>query len=189
MNATRRRLSLLALFILIPASWLPARGGGQAQEAEQPVSVFLVVGAGQAENDLYVSRFLLPGSLSLFAWSDFRIQDGEVSVEGEGVYRIRADRLELVESVGENAVLRYDFLPSESQKEALPLGRRPGDETIEVSFNVWDLVGGNGEPLYQPARWAVVSAIGESGGQSGSVRLLDVEYLGEGAFRAEVAVR
>ena len=110
-------------------------------------------------------------------------------MEGDAAARIRADRLTVEETVGGYAILRYDFLPSELRAGAAGPESRSDAEVVDLSFALKDLIDGDGEPLYQPARLAVLRAVGESGKPAGSVRLIALEHAGGGRFTAEVAVR
>lgn len=170
------------LFLLFSPAVLSAKA---EEEQEEPLSVYLVLEEADAANDLYVSRFLLPSSLSLYAWSTFEVNGGIAHIEGEGSFRIRSRDIEKVEDIGGYSVLRYDFLRSESQDPSLE--SRPDGGVLKVSFSFSDLV--DGEAIVQPPRRAVLMAIGRSGARSGSVRLLSLRYGGGGRFDAEAVIR
>ena len=178
-------LLVVLLVILLPSS-LSSRPEPEDEDTSAKRSLFLLVEAEAADNEIYISRFLLPSSLSLFAWADFAVRDGEVSMEGEESFRIREGELEAVESHGQYQVVKYSFLLSDLGASGQE--RFPPDNRYEVRFSSGDLMGGGGDVLIQPVRWAALEAIKKSGKPQGRLKVLSLTHTGDGRFRAEVVV-
>ena len=95
----KRRHLLIFLLVLICPIFLFARPEPEEDSGGRR-SLCLLVESEAADNDIYVTRFLLPSSLSLFSWADFKIRGGEVSMVVEETFRIRENELEVAESMG-----------------------------------------------------------------------------------------
>ena len=185
----RRRVLLVLLVIplvVLSPALLSSRPEPEDDDAGAKRSLFLLVEAEAADNEIYISRFLLPSSLSLFAWSDFEVRDGEVSMEAEEGLRIRERELEVVGSHGQYRLVRYSFLLSDIGD--VDQGRIPAGKRYEVRFSWDELIGKSGDVLYQPARQAAMEAVRMSGKSQGRLKLLSLTLAGDGRFEAEVAV-
>jgi hypothetical protein len=179
-------LALMSLMAALAASSLFARPEPEDEVEGGRRSLFLLVEDEAADNEIYISRFLLPSSLSLFAWSDFEVRDGEVSMEAEEGFRIRERELEVVGSHGQYRLVKYSFLLSDIGD--VDQGRVPAGKRYEVRFSWDELIGKSGDVLYQPARQAAMEAVRMSGKSQGRLKLLSLTLAGDGRFEAEVAV-
>ena len=82
--------------------------------------------------------------------------------------------------------MKYTFLIADLGTSGQ--GRDPAGKRYEVTFSQKDLIGKEGDVVYQPARWAALEAVKKSGKADGSVRVPSLTYTGNGRFSAEVAI-
>lgn len=186
MSKTVLLIFMMALFIVLVPSFLSARPEPEAEDTGGKRSLLLLVEDEAADNEIYITRFLLPSSLSLFAWTDFQVQGAEVSMEGEESFRIRERELEAVGSRGLYRIVKYSFLISDLGDPEQ--GRVSAGKKYDVRFSSDDLIGKSGDVLYQPARWAAMEAVKMSGKAQGRLKVLSLTQVGNGRFHAEVAV-
>ena len=180
-NKKRSLCLLLWVLILFLLPVLPVCSKGKEEIRPQ---VFLVVSEKGSPNETYISRFLLPSSLSAYGWANFIVNGNKISLQSEGDYRILSKNKAIEERFGGFIIYRANVLTDEAGLETVS-----ADNRYTFTFSVSDLTNEKGEVFYQPSRQAVINGVKRSGRQKGSVRLVYIRYLGKGKFKAEVAVR
>jgi hypothetical protein len=163
----RRKFILLLLLVTVLAP-LSARGRAESGGPVGGRPVYLVFGAGEEPDPLFLERWHLPLGAAAYAWTAFSAGNGEVSLQEAGGQRILAKELILKEPV--DGLLVYGFALKASGYDALP---GPAREILTVRYG-YARQPGQGL-IVQPARRFV--------------RLQELVYLGAGRFRARVALR
>ncbi len=179
-------LLLALLGVLIAAAQASGEGAGEKPAASAPgtgpLKVYLVLKPEESQNSMLVERMLLPSSLAALTWTEFRLEgSGNVELSAGGGYRIVSREPQSAESLGELGVYAYALKVTWTQ--AAPAPRKT--MTISFSYSGPDAAG----VVLQPAQRALLEGIRRSGKQSGSARVMEIDYLGRGKFRAAVGVR
>ncbi|HUV08180.1 MAG TPA: hypothetical protein VMX75_10655 [Spirochaetia bacterium] len=189
MKATVRfhRRILLAVFFL-PCFVATLHAGGAPEEnrlekGRVKAYVILPASSGPVTNEQFLDQFYLVPYLSSFAWSGFRVNDGGVKLEQEGGLRITLRKPFLTENLGENTLYGYD-LETDYHGSGIP----SSGMTFSFSFKHRD-IGRNKDAIIQPAAWALMKGINNSGKTAGFIRLESLTYEGGGRFRAKVQLR
>ena len=182
----------LAALLLAALGILPASAGASGEKSPDgpapgpgggPLTVYLVIKPEESRNSMFVERQQLPSSLAALAWTGFRLEgSGNVELAAGGGYRLVSHKPVSEESLGVLGI--YGYLLQVTWTEGS--GQAPRKTyAFDFRYSSDDAQG----VVLQPAQRALLEGIRRSGKQSGSARVLELAYLGNGKFRAKVGVR
>jgi hypothetical protein len=178
---------LLALLVSLPLP-LSASGGQEPPDArttsyaDKTFTLYALAEKG-TETEIYaIERMTIPSHIALSAWTTFEVRGGELSTGGSAAYALRSTQLAATGRADGLIVLEYRITA------ALPGAGGDPRSSQQVVFTVKDCLGKKGELLYQPARLAVIRAVGLRKLTSGSLRIAEITYSG-GSFTARVEFR
>jgi hypothetical protein len=183
----RNALVLLALLLSLPLP-LSAMGGQEpsgspATGAAEKALTLYALAEKSSEAEIYsIERMTIPSGVALSTWTSFSLRNGELST---------AAASDIPHSKALAATNRADGLLVLEYRITVRLpggGQQKARSFQEVAFTVKDCLGKKGEILYQPARLAVIRAVGLRKLTSGSLRLAELSYDG-GRFTARVEFR
>lgn len=177
-----KRITILFLLLVTALLPLSARGRAEGPGSGDADQIYLLFGAGERPDPVFLERFHLPLAVASYAWTGFGVQGGEVVLREAGGMRILSKRLILEEPLGGFMVLGYAL--KASGYDADP---GPPREVLTVRFDYPRQPGDR--LLVQPAHQALLEGIRAAGQTSGFIRLQELVYLGSGRFQARVALR
>ncbi len=177
----RHFLTILLMHSLI-LSCIFSRGLSEEEKRKGEIRIYLLFARNDNTANAFMERYHLPSALYSFTWSEFSVEGEEVNLDSRGGYRIVSKKLVYTESIGSYMLYGYDVGAScHVLKEISPL------KTYTVTFNYIDMTEKEGF-TYQPADWARLKAIWKSKKVSGSVRIVELIYIGAGEFKARVEI-
>jgi hypothetical protein len=177
------RLMLPVLFACAFASaaaQVSVKPGGAAGKTPAKVNVFVIMDKEGQGADLIVKNMILPEAISLYAWASFKLgHDGSVEYRAEASFP--ADILKSADVPSEAGFRAYQV--------ALSGAKPSGGKLYAVSFGRSDMeLSEDGQPLAQPAAFAIMAAVRKAGRPSGHVRVLGASLSG-GRFSYKIALK
>jgi hypothetical protein len=168
------------LLILLFSSSQGLFPGGVAEPPETQTRVYLVLKEDPSET--FLDRFYLPPTLASYEWSEFEIDGDDIIFRSQSGYRIVSKHALPKEKLGALFLYRFDVqVDFHSSQEAQPTESR----RVAFSYEADD----QRAPVAQPAREALLRVIKDSGKTSGWIKLLELDYAGNGEFRATIGIR
>lgn len=180
----RNTLVLLLLLLSFPLP-VSAMGGQERSDAPAAGSVgktlsLYALAEKDTEAEIYsIERMIIPSGVALSTWTAFTLRNGELST---------AAAADVPHSKTLAATNRADGLLVLEYRITVRLqgaGAQKARSLQNVVFTVNDCQGKKGELLYQPARLAVIRAVGQQKLSSGFLRLAGLSY-DNGRFTARV---
>jgi len=184
------RVTSVLAALAFAALALPASASGRQEpglvEEITPLTILLVARAGSDSSDSggfgdLSSRFLL--EIPAYLWNRFSAGGRTVESTTDTSYRESGRRETTRERLGEYEILRIKL------RLVMPRPSAPPSETVSLRFTIEELLGAGGEVTMQPARYALLRAVKQSGRSGGKARVLSVEREGARGFSASVLFR
>jgi hypothetical protein len=187
--------SFLVVLVLVGLTGCQSLEAAGSREEEERFLYLVYGGSVSGDARLARDRMDLPAAAAAYQWSTFGVSDGRVIIQAartlpDGGPR-PAPRPDA--EIGPAGCRIYPY-----RLTGAPSPPEPQSQQVVVAFSCDDLLGplspapaspGRIATAVQPHRWAQLQAIGESGLASGSVRIVEMEHLGSGRFRALVLLR
>jgi hypothetical protein len=164
-----------------------ATGGQESSEVKSPYvdktfTLYALAEKGSEAEMFSIERMAIPSALALSAWTAFSFKNDELSTEGSASYSMRSSSM--ASSSRADGALVLEYRVSASYKDT----GGPARSSQEVVFGVKDCLGKKGEVLYQPARLALIRAVGMRKLSSGTCRVAELSFE-SGSFKAKIEFR
>jgi hypothetical protein len=172
--------ALLSLPLPLAASGTQEPSKARTTYADKTFTLYALAEKGGEAEIFSIERMTIPSGVALSTWTAFKLQDGELATEGSAAFSLRSSAVRSTNRADGLLVLEYRITAAfQDAAQANPRSSQ------EVSFTVKDCMNNKGELLYQPARLAVIRAVGLSKLSSGTFRLAELSY-DAGRFTARV---
>ncbi len=180
-----RNICLYAVLSIFLSSCLSAGGASEAEQGVRRypdrVSIFYLFEEGSASQSLAFSYFIASQSV-FYSWVDFNKSDERILFsQGEEFTVVNSEQI---------ADFEYRSYRIKGYEVSIPELAAEGETAgsfFTIHFTVNDLITG-AKPM-QPAHYAVLKAVEQSGRDSGSVRLYSIEFESSASLKAEVVIR